>query len=296
MTKELTQKETIHLAMAAILKDIDAIAKSQKNQAQGFNFRGIDDVYNALHPIFAAHGVVCIPTVEKIDKCDFLNAKGNKVFHTHVTMRFRFTAADGSLIEAMTIGEGMDHGDKSTAKALSAAHKYLLLQTFLIPTADIVDADRYDPTIDPHEQLRAVREENAKQAVMKALAEGEKTELPQEQVDALAKKRAELEKKISEGQGTTKDAQVVTPKKEPEKTKEEPKPDQNGRKAPECSEYVISQIKLKDFAGRKLGDLSKEEITTIKTGWADKYREQINKNPAKKHEAEMIDFAFAEQE
>ena len=50
-------------AMAAIMVDIDAVGKNQKNQSQGFKFRGIDDVYNAVHPILAKHGVFTVPTV-----------------------------------------------------------------------------------------------------------------------------------------------------------------------------------------------------------------------------------------
>ena len=53
----------IYQAMAEVMKDIDAVGKNQKNQQQGFKFRGIDDVYNAVHPILAKHGVFTVPTV-----------------------------------------------------------------------------------------------------------------------------------------------------------------------------------------------------------------------------------------
>ncbi len=56
-------------------------------------------------------------------------------------MRFHFFAEDGSSMSAVTQGEGMDNGDKGTAKAMSVAMKYCLMQTFLVPTEDLVDGD-----------------------------------------------------------------------------------------------------------------------------------------------------------
>ena len=35
------------------------ITKDRRNQQQGYNFRGIDDVFNALSPLLARHGL-CI--------------------------------------------------------------------------------------------------------------------------------------------------------------------------------------------------------------------------------------------
>lgn len=154
---EATQSKQIYLAMAAIITDISAISKDRENTIQHFKFRGIDDVYNALHPIFAAHGVVCIPMVSTVTHTDAgVTAKGNVQTRAVVEMGYSFVASDGSFIDARMVGEGVDSADKATAKALSAAHKYLLLQTFLIPTADLEDSDQYDPTVFPKEQLARI--------------------------------------------------------------------------------------------------------------------------------------------
>lgn len=131
----------IYIALAAIIQAIDAIPKDKNNEGQHFKFRGIDDCYNSLHKIFASNGVLCIPSVEKLETSDYMNAKGNKVFRSVVTVIYNFTAADGSSVASRVVGEAFDFGDKATNKAMSAAHKYLLLQTFLIPTRDIGDAD-----------------------------------------------------------------------------------------------------------------------------------------------------------
>ncbi len=53
----------------------------------------------------------------------------------------RFTAEDGSFVEFPVGGEAQDSGDKATNKAASAALKYAIMQTFLIPTAEVKDSE-----------------------------------------------------------------------------------------------------------------------------------------------------------
>jgi len=48
---------------------------------------------------------------------------------------------DGSTHVATIYGEAMDSGDKATNKAMSAAYKYLCLQSFCIPVVGEPDAD-----------------------------------------------------------------------------------------------------------------------------------------------------------
>ena len=45
----------VYKAIAAVMREMatDGISKARKNQQQGYNFRGIDDVYNALSPVMA---------------------------------------------------------------------------------------------------------------------------------------------------------------------------------------------------------------------------------------------------
>jgi hypothetical protein len=134
-------------AMAEVMRDVDAIGKNQKNQQQGFKFRGIDDVYNAVHPILAKHGVFTVPTVlaERTEERQTRN--GGNLIYRILTLKYTFFAADGSSVEAVVIGEGMDSGDKGANKAMAVAHKYALLQTLCIPTEDMIDPD--SQTVEP---------------------------------------------------------------------------------------------------------------------------------------------------
>lgn len=128
-------------SMVAIMADIDAVGKNQKNQQQGFKFRGIDDVYNAVHPILAKHGVFTVPTVLSERTEERQTQRGGNLIYRILIMKYTFFASDGSYFETTVIGEGMDSGDKAANKAMAVAHKYALLQALCIPTEDMVDPD-----------------------------------------------------------------------------------------------------------------------------------------------------------
>lgn len=132
---------SIHKKMVAIMSEIGSIGKDQTNQAQRFNYRGIDDVYNALHSIMAKHGVFSVPSVVEKSREERVNKNGTVLAFTTITMKYTFYAEDGSSVECIVEGEGMDSGDKSSNKAMAVAHKYALLQCFCIPTAEQKDPD-----------------------------------------------------------------------------------------------------------------------------------------------------------
>lgn len=137
----------IYQAITEIMADVEAIGKDKRNQQQGFNFRGIDDVYNSIHPLFAKHGVFSVPFVESERTEDRLTKNGGNLIYRILTIRYTFYASDGSFIEARVLGEGMDSGDKGANKAMAIAHKYALLQVLCIPTEDMPDPDSETPTM-----------------------------------------------------------------------------------------------------------------------------------------------------
>lgn len=135
----------VYQAIAAVSKDLAqvGISKDSRNAAQGFNFRGIDAVYNALAPLLAKHGLCILPRCIGRSVTERVNAKGTAMFYVTVHAEFDFVSAeDGSKHTVSTYGEAMDSGDKATNKAMSAAYKYAAFQAFCIPTEETaVDAD-----------------------------------------------------------------------------------------------------------------------------------------------------------
>ena len=127
--------------MAAVMQGITHIGKDSKNQSQGFSFRGIDTVYNELHNLFAKHGIITMPVAGVPVVEERTNSKGTVLRFVQIPMTYNFIADDGSFVSSTVIGEGMDSGDKATNKAMAIAHKYALIQTFMIPTEDMKDPD-----------------------------------------------------------------------------------------------------------------------------------------------------------
>ena len=128
------------------------IAKTRRNSQQGYEFRGIDDVYAALSRMLAESKLCVLPYVEDRTVKERETKNGGVLFYTVLTVDFHFVSAiDGSTHVVRTVGEAMDSGDKSTNKAMSAAYKYAALMTFCIPTEGDNDADNttHEPVAEP---------------------------------------------------------------------------------------------------------------------------------------------------
>lgn len=138
----------IFAAIAAIMNEVGSIGKDRKNAQQGYNFRGIDDMYNAIHPLFKQHQVFITSTVLDSKREERQTKSGTGLIYSIVRVQFTFWTVDGSKIESVMEGEGMDSGDKATNKAMSVALKYALMQMFLIPTEEL---KAMDPDAESHE-------------------------------------------------------------------------------------------------------------------------------------------------
>lgn len=134
------------------------IAKDRRNSGQGYNFRGIDDVYSALSPLLATHGLVIIPRMMEREVVERQSGKGGALFNVTVKAEFDFISAeDGSTHTACTYGEAMDSADKATNKAMSAAYKYAAFMAFAIPTEGDNDADATTHEVAPREAAPTVQ-------------------------------------------------------------------------------------------------------------------------------------------
>lgn len=131
----------IFSAMIAVMKDCEAISKERTNIKQGFKYRGIDDVYNMLHPIMAKHGIFMTTEVLTVAETEKKSSSGGVLFYKQASIKFTFHAEDGSSVFSIVNGEAMDSGDKATNKAMAVAHKYCLFQAFCLPTEDDNDPD-----------------------------------------------------------------------------------------------------------------------------------------------------------
>jgi ERF superfamily len=135
---------TVHEAIAEVTRRVEHIGKDRRATGGGANyaFRGIDDVYDALHPILGDVGLVILPgrSVREVWETR-ATSSGGTLNVARLLIRYTFVGPDGSKLRAEVWGEAGDSGDKATQKAHSQSYKTLCLQTFSIPTQASADDD-----------------------------------------------------------------------------------------------------------------------------------------------------------
>jgi hypothetical protein len=131
--------------LSKVMEDVGAVRKTERNTHQSFNFRGIDNVVNAVSPALRKHGVVVVPHVNSSEaETVEIGQNRTRMGYVRVNVTYTFYAHDGSNLATTVVAESMDSGDKATAKAMSVAFRTALLQTLCLPTDESdPDADTY---------------------------------------------------------------------------------------------------------------------------------------------------------
>jgi hypothetical protein len=137
--------KNIYQSITAILEEVPAIGKNKKNTTQNFMFRGIDDVMNTFQPLLAKYKVFIVPQVLEQTREERQTTKGGTLIYSICKIKYTFYAEDGTSVDAIVVGEGMDSGDKATNKAMAIAMKYAMFQVFCIPTEEMKDPDGDTP-------------------------------------------------------------------------------------------------------------------------------------------------------
>lgn len=132
----MTDTPTVHQALNKVMGDVQAVKKDSKNQAQRFNFRGIDAVMNAVGPALRKYGVTILPEDVDVHRSNGTTASGKQTAEVVVKVTYRVYGPGGDSIHGKVAAEAMDFGDKAIAKAMSVAYRTFLLQALTIPTDD----------------------------------------------------------------------------------------------------------------------------------------------------------------
>ena len=137
----------VYQALNAVMRDVQAVRKGDRNTHGGFNFRGIDAVTNAVGPALREHGVIVVPNVLDA-QYDVVHVGKQQTIMSRVVLRieWKWYGPEGDFITCVTQGEAFDSGDKATAKAHSVAFRTAMLQTLALPT------DEKDPDVDTYER------------------------------------------------------------------------------------------------------------------------------------------------
>lgn len=135
VTTALEALPPVATALARVAGEVGAVGKNDRNLQQGYNFRGVDAVVNAAGPVLHRHGIIVVPEVQNVTlEAVEVGQKRTPMRSAVLTIRFRFVGPAGDHIDATTVGEAMDSGDKAVSKAQSVALRVALLQVLTLPT------------------------------------------------------------------------------------------------------------------------------------------------------------------
>ena len=133
----------IYDAICGVMEDIGAVGKNDVNKQQGFKYRSIDAVMNALSPAMIKHKVFCVPELLEQSREERQSAKGAQLIYSICRMRYRFYTTDGSYVDAITVGEGMDSGESGWTQKLPGPLTGSMEQNDYLPAASAgADAGR----------------------------------------------------------------------------------------------------------------------------------------------------------
>lgn len=139
----------IYSAMAAVMADVDHVAKRDINTHQKFVFRGIDAVLNAVGPVLRKHKVIVVPEIVSESFETVQTSTGKPATACRVQVAYTFYGPEGDSIRSSVLGEAWDSGDKAGPKAMSVAFRTALLQALALPT------DEPDPDSQTYERAPA---------------------------------------------------------------------------------------------------------------------------------------------
>ena len=128
--------------LAGVAAEVGAVRKTERNGQQGFSFRGVDAVVNAVAgPLHAAGVLGPVPEVLDVQRTAGQSRGGGGLTRVVVTVRYTLYGPDDDSLAGTVTAEASDAGDKATAKAMSVALRTFLLQALCLPT-DEPDPDQ----------------------------------------------------------------------------------------------------------------------------------------------------------
>jgi len=156
---------SVHELWARVMESVRSVAKGDFNEDQGFRFRGIDAVVDAVGPALRAYGVHVRPRRILGQWPEVYTSKrGSRMVNRVVHVEWEVTGPLGDSFLGESMGEAADMGDKSLTKAQSVAYRVYLLQALAIPTGEPdPDASAHERANegDPYVQQGFVRQDGA---------------------------------------------------------------------------------------------------------------------------------------
>lgn len=123
------------MSIAEVIAATDAVAKTGRNNHQGYAYATEADLIQTVRAEMASRGLVMLATHEEVTELR------QGLYQVAVTWTL-IHAPSGQSLTIMSHGHGQDKQDKAVYKARTGAMKYALRNTFLLPTYDDPEKDQ----------------------------------------------------------------------------------------------------------------------------------------------------------
>ena len=90
---EIAKKMNIYEAISRCMEEIGAVGKDAVNKQQGFKYRGIDAVMNAINPALTKNHVFIVPEVLDQSREERTTKSGGALIYSVCRIKYTFYAA-----------------------------------------------------------------------------------------------------------------------------------------------------------------------------------------------------------
>jgi hypothetical protein len=139
------EAKNLYQRLLAIMAEAGTIKKLGFNEFDKYSYVKESDIAEKMQALFVKHGVFVTNSVIENTTQTVVNSKGNPQLLSQVVSLYTFINADNpsEKHEVRAVGDGMDRGDKAVYKALTGAHKYMLIRNFNLGSEE--DSEKESP-------------------------------------------------------------------------------------------------------------------------------------------------------
>lgn len=146
------KEKNLFQRLNAVMSEITGLEKDLNVGTGSSSYKAIGEaqVMNKVRPLFVKHGiVVLIKDVEESSEfIEYTNNYGKPANKrdTVAKVKFEFVNIDDPTdrFETVSVGYGTDSQDKGIGKAITYAHKYMIMKNLLMTTGDDTDNNHSD--------------------------------------------------------------------------------------------------------------------------------------------------------
>ncbi len=158
----MTEHKDIHDAKIAVMEAVDYVQKTGQMRGSGnYKYVSVDEVIARLRPEMVAHGIHFAPISmtmllqETYKSKGYGDKEGTAMNRIILGVSYRLSHVSGTHEDGYSVGEASDAGDKACNKAMTAAKKYALLQSFCLETGE--DDPDHSPSSEQERKLERKR-------------------------------------------------------------------------------------------------------------------------------------------